>query len=47
MDETVCPACGQQVKDGEPRVSWFSKVGGEVDKRGAVHLKCLAPGVTL
>jgi len=39
--ELDCPSCGRPIRDGEPRVPWFSKVGGEVDKRGAVHLACV------
>lgn len=41
MDEAACQLCEMAGSDGEPRVSWFSKVGGEVDKRGSVHLRCV------
>lgn len=39
-DDLVCPLCGQAIQDGDRRVSWFSKTGGEVDERGASHLVC-------
>lgn len=42
MDELQCPVCGLLILDGDRRVSWFSKTGGEVDERGAVHLGCLS-----
>lgn len=43
VDQLVCPLCGQTIQDGDRRVSWFSKTGGEVDERGASHLVCPTP----
>lgn len=42
-DKLVCPLCGQSIQDGDRRVPWFSKTGGEVDERGASHLACPKP----
>lgn len=44
MDVLLCPLCGRPIRDGDRRVSWFSKTGGEVDKRGASHLVCPTDG---